>query len=141
MNSPNYRLERDLKFISSKLKVLHPKHQTKMSHFKFLTVTWIQDTVILKSWILMYWLQTLVRKIWPDRLYKSKAILYQGLKIWNSLPVSVTCLSNLFSFSMKLQELLLHICSTYSLFNYCVVSQALPHKPSGYLGLLAFYKL
>ena len=75
-------------------------------------------------------------------LYKSKAILYQGLKIWNSLPVSVTCSSNLFSFTMKLQEFLPHICSTYSLFNYCVVSQvALPHKPGGYLGLLTFYKL
>ena len=63
-------------------------------------------------------------------LYKSKAILHQGLKIWNSLPVSVTCSSNLFSFTMKLQEFLPHICSTYSLFNYCVVSQvALPISP------------
>ena len=38
---------------------------------------------------------------------KQFTILYQGPKIWNSLPVSVTCSSNLLSFKMKMQEFLL----------------------------------
>ena len=38
---------------------------------------------------------------------KQFTILYQDPKIWNSLPVSVTHLSNLLSFKTKMQELLL----------------------------------
>ena len=87
--------------------------------------------VILKSWILMYWLQTLAKQ------FSTKVLKFGTLFLFQSL----VC-QNLFSFTTKLQEFLLHICSTYSLFNYCVVSQvALSHKPSGYLGLLTFYKL
>ena len=87
--------------------------------------------VILKSWILMYWLQTLAKQ------FSTKVLKFGTLFLFQSL----VC-QNLFSFTTKLQEFLPHICSTYSLFNYCVVSQvALSHKPSGYLGLLTFYKL
>ena len=38
---------------------------------------------------------------------KQFTILYQGPKIWNSLPVSVTRSSNLLSFKTKMQEFLL----------------------------------
>ena len=38
---------------------------------------------------------------------KQFTILYRGPKIWNSLPVSVTCSSNLLSFKTKMQEFLL----------------------------------
>ena len=38
---------------------------------------------------------------------KQFTILYQGPKIWNSLPVSVTRSSNLLSFRTKMQEFLL----------------------------------
>ena len=38
---------------------------------------------------------------------KQFTILYQGPKIWNSLPISVTRSSNLLSFKTKMQEFLL----------------------------------
>ena len=61
---------------------------------------------------------------------KKTTILYQGQKIWNALPRSITNLSNILSFSESFENLLI---------NYLVYknSHALLKKPKASSGLLA----
>ena len=65
-----------------------------------------------------------------ELIVKKITILYQGQKIWNALPRSITNLSNILSFSESFENLLI---------NYLVYknSHALLKKPKASRGLLA----